>query len=288
MEISAEILNQFYQVGWEQRWISRLDRKFIPGEAGFKYRLFTTLKMLKFHRGEAFFILDLGCGVGIYDIQILKSFKKARSLAVDLSTEQIKAARMLVNKAGVQDRIDFEAADVASFSAQIKPNLILATEILEHLPDPAPVLENIKRTADENTQIIISVPCKLHETQNDWVYHRQITGDNWQNIQSEKTEELNNAEPQYSFYHKEYTPQEIQKVLTDRGFVINRINFCYYQYPEHLVSGRFKRKLVKLLNYLNRRIIFKPMDYFLGYILGENYFETIILDCALAKPRRDK
>jgi 2-polyprenyl-3-methyl-5-hydroxy-6-metoxy-1,4-benzoquinol methylase len=281
MDISPRTLHDFYRVGWERRWISRLDERLVPGDAGFKFRLFETIKLLGFSRDESFAVLDLGCGVGIYGIQILREFRNARIWGMDLSAEHIAAARELARKAGLSERANFWVADVTDFWVDIKPEVILATEILEHLPDPRPALENIKRLSTGKTRIIISVPNKLHETGNDWVFYRQLTGENFNNIQTDRLEELDGGKPRYTFYHKEYEPQEIQHLLTDSGFRINRIRFCFFQYPVDAKTGAVKKWFIQKLNYTNRRITCSFLDYWLRRLLGNKHCETIILDCTV-------
>jgi 2-polyprenyl-3-methyl-5-hydroxy-6-metoxy-1,4-benzoquinol methylase len=281
MNLSPETLNEFYRIGWEQRWLLRLNKRFVPQDAGFKLRLLNTIKLITFSPDKAFTVLDLGCGVGIYGLQILKKFNQARIIGIDLSAEHIYAARKLAQNMGVSRRASFIVADVSNFRIDIEPDIILATEIIEHLPDPGPALHNIRKIAAPETRIIFSVPNRLHETKNNWVFYRQMTGENFKNIQTEKIDELDAAKPRYTFYHKEYTAQEIKALMINHGFIIEGIIFCYFQYPKASGNSPAKDWFISKLNYVNSRMACSFVDHLTGAVIGSQYAETIILSCRI-------
>lgn len=78
-------------------------------------------------------ILDAGCGVG-GSARYLANKYKAEALGVNLSQVQVDRARSLTQKAGLEQRVQFQQRDLLSLSASDGPfDLIWSMENAEHI-----------------------------------------------------------------------------------------------------------------------------------------------------------
>jgi len=105
---------------------------------------------------KARFILDIGCGKGILG-EAIKKEKEAVVYGVDISLTAIKEARNRLDKAFC---VDIEK-DLKDWPPEIKTrkyDVIVISEVLEHLLYPEKLLENIKKMSHSRTEIIITVP----------------------------------------------------------------------------------------------------------------------------------
>jgi len=87
--------------------------------------------------------LDIGCGGGLLSEAMAK--QAARVTAIDLSTELIKIARLHALESKLQ--IDYRVQSLQRLAAE-QPgqfDVITCMELLEHVPDPAAIIENCKR-----------------------------------------------------------------------------------------------------------------------------------------------
>jgi len=93
-------------------------------------------------------VLDLGCGTGL----ILKSLKPRYGLGVDLSDEMIRIAG-----SGAGTGLNFLAADISTFRPSRNFDLIICSDVLEHLDDYKPLLRNLSGYSGR-PRIIITWP----------------------------------------------------------------------------------------------------------------------------------
>jgi ubiquinone/menaquinone biosynthesis C-methylase UbiE len=96
-------------------------------------------------------ILDVGCGEGFVTNSIKMSNKNARIEGIDIDQDKINYARKNFPK------IKFTLGSIYSIP---KPNssyeLVVATEVLEHLKDPVSAIDEMKRVSSK--YLLISVP----------------------------------------------------------------------------------------------------------------------------------
>ncbi|MGH7466954.1 MAG: class I SAM-dependent methyltransferase [Longimicrobiales bacterium] len=95
-------------------------------------------------------LLEVGCGGG----HVLQQFPQARRTGIDLSTNMLRRARLRLNGSahllrGSADRLPF--ADGAF-------QVVLCTEVLEHVPDPSAVLRELIRVAAPGGRVVVSIP----------------------------------------------------------------------------------------------------------------------------------
>lgn len=95
-------------------------------------------------------VLDIGCGYGLIS-SILKN-KGNFVIALDISRKMVLEAR---RRGLIAYQCDIENEDIP---IRYKFDVILMTEVLEHLLDPIPVLRRIKRNLKKEGLLYISTP----------------------------------------------------------------------------------------------------------------------------------
>jgi len=109
---------------------------------------------------ESLSFCDLGVGPGVIFSHILRNKKQWRGEALDISSSCVRYAEILLRKYAIPK----ERALIKQGDAQNLPfgedcfDLIIATEILEHLPNPAEVLKSLRPMIKKNGHLIASVP----------------------------------------------------------------------------------------------------------------------------------
>jgi SAM-dependent methyltransferase len=93
------------------------------------------------------YVLDIGCGPGVY----LENYS-GPSLGIDAHPSNVK----ICTKKGIK-AIE---ADANKFLQVNTFDTVLLSHILEHLDDPAKVIENAYRSTKYGGEIIVIVPCK--------------------------------------------------------------------------------------------------------------------------------
>lgn len=268
------MLERFYGVGWERRWLARLDGRGIPGEAGYKLRLRTTLALLRPPRG-AFRVLDLGCGVGIYAVQVALRFPRARVVGIDLSPAHVEAARRLADRMGVAQRAQFAVGDAMAPEVGEPVQIALAAEVIEHLPDPLPCLARLAGLVPSGGQVLVSVPQRLpEEPDGPWVFHRRPAGGNYDSVESADPAALGEGGEIYTYYHRHYRAPELDDLLRRAGLEIRRRRACFWQRPAPRRGG-----LARLLDYALQRSALRPLDRALLWWDGTARAQTLIRDC---------
>jgi 2-polyprenyl-3-methyl-5-hydroxy-6-metoxy-1,4-benzoquinol methylase len=104
-------------------------------------------------------VLEVGCGEGILSVMMAK--KGARVMATDISEKNIEVAKKLALKQEISNRIEFGIEDVENLSFENDSfDVVVADNILEHLPDIKKGFSEIKRVSRKN--IIIALPTCLN------------------------------------------------------------------------------------------------------------------------------
>jgi 2-polyprenyl-3-methyl-5-hydroxy-6-metoxy-1,4-benzoquinol methylase len=102
-------------------------------------------------------ILDIGCGTGQL-LKVLQSeFRNTLLTGLDVSTEGLKKAKKLVPSAKF-DNILLESGAPKINSIISKANVVIVSEVLEHLDNPEITLEWLKEFIDSESLVIITVP----------------------------------------------------------------------------------------------------------------------------------
>jgi 2-polyprenyl-3-methyl-5-hydroxy-6-metoxy-1,4-benzoquinol methylase len=97
-------------------------------------------------------VLDIGCGNGSFIREMIRR-KKIVGTGIDTNTEAIAFAKM-------QQLGEFAASEAGSWSRthENQYDIVTCFQVLEHISDPLPFLEDAIRCLRENGQLIIAVP----------------------------------------------------------------------------------------------------------------------------------
>ena len=96
-------------------------------------------------------ILDIGCGEGFITSEVAKNFPKTKITAIDPKEQYLNYAKKFNNLPNIR----YEKKDL-SYKFNRKFDLVIITEVLEHLPNPEESLKKTKRLSKKF--ILITVP----------------------------------------------------------------------------------------------------------------------------------
>jgi SAM-dependent methyltransferase len=100
-------------------------------------------------------VLDIGCGLGWSSVSIAEALPKVTILGVDLDDASIEAARPIAERAGVADRVRFEAKDAAELAGA---GFDLATmfEMLHDLARPVEALRVARNAVGGDGVVLVA------------------------------------------------------------------------------------------------------------------------------------
>lgn len=130
-------------------------------ESAEKYDYIVTyLKQLikKFNIENPYFI-DMGSGPGILDEKIAKAIPTAYVKGVDLSDDMIEVAQANIEKAGLQDRVEFQKADATKVHAVLdkKADIVVSRNMLHREVDTEQALRVLVEAAKDQGGITVVV-----------------------------------------------------------------------------------------------------------------------------------
>jgi len=104
-------------------------------------------------------VCDVGCGAGVLLGDVLHAAPHARGFGIDISPVMVSHARSVLQTWRLGDR-----ATVLSGDLRRLPfpdgffNFVVATEVLEHLPDPRPGIRELARVVAPDGTLVTSIP----------------------------------------------------------------------------------------------------------------------------------
>ncbi len=268
-----ELLEFYKQAETEIIRSEGLGEDLIPKDASFRARMRATRSLIKEKKNETL-ILDLGCGIGLYDFYLLREIPNASILGIDVSQKQIRVALELCKKADGKriafKEMDIEKIEEGDLGGFKNPDYIIATEILEHFVDPRPLLRKIKSFCASKTRVILSMPLKyFNEKGNVW-YIQHFGG------KSIDTQDLSLVEKEKKYYrvwHKEYTIPEILKLLDEEGFAVKKMKGSLFR--------PFKTKNKWVYSAMSKLTLSYGIDNFLNRATGNKFSRTVLMKCRL-------
>jgi ubiquinone/menaquinone biosynthesis C-methylase UbiE len=95
-------------------------------------------------------VLEVGCGAG----HVLERFGGTTRVGVDLSATMLGRTRRRLG--GAAELVQASADDLPFADGAF--DVVLCTEVLEHVPDPAAVIAELTRVAGPDGRVIVSIP----------------------------------------------------------------------------------------------------------------------------------
>lgn len=196
------------------------------------YRLKRLTQMLRIK--GSFKMLDIGCGGGILTESLRYYYPKVRIYGCDVSAKAINYAK----KTG-SGRVTYSVIERKKLP--YKDNFFdvaICLDVMEHIPDIAFFLKEVKRVVKNNGKFFLLVPCEGQPLTHTWFSQKLKFGERM-------------TFKRYGHIHPEFTHKYIQNLLKFNGFKIKKIN-----YSEHFIY-----QLVSLIVYFWPR---EMMDFLLG------------------------
>jgi SAM-dependent methyltransferase len=103
-------------------------------------------------------ILDAGSGFGQYTYRLAKLSGDYLVKAVDVKEEQIEDCNKFISKTRVAERVEFQVADLTTFSEENQFDLILSVDVMEHIEEDVPVFRNLCSSLVQGGMLLISTP----------------------------------------------------------------------------------------------------------------------------------
>lgn len=113
-------------------------------------------------------ILDIGCGDGVL-LYLVSQKAKAKLHGVDLDADSLKFAKNQVKakfKKSTAEKLPFKSNQF---------DLVIATEIIEHLKNPDKMLKEIQRVLKPKAKVIVTTPVKIFKTPEDPLHVKEFT-----------------------------------------------------------------------------------------------------------------
>jgi ubiquinone/menaquinone biosynthesis C-methylase UbiE len=119
-----------------------------------------TVEGMTFRRGV---VADIGCGSGAMLCEILRMRPGWTGLGVDISSASVKYSQKLAEYKGVEDRATFQTADITALPFRDRSvDLLIASEVIEHLPQPQLALAEIARVLVPGGFLALTIPIDSH------------------------------------------------------------------------------------------------------------------------------
>lgn len=149
-------------------------------------------------------LLDAGCGFGQYDRFILDQFKNVKVHSVDVKEDYLADNRHYFQNEIKKNRIRFYEADLLEFSSNIKFDLIICIDVLEHIEEDVKVMNNLQQCLKENGCFLMHSPSHYSEEDADeedsFVGEHARTGYSKEEIASKlKSAGFNSAKSHYTY-----------------------------------------------------------------------------------------
>jgi 2-polyprenyl-3-methyl-5-hydroxy-6-metoxy-1,4-benzoquinol methylase len=101
-------------------------------------------------------VADVGCGTGWSSIAIAKAYPKVQVDGFDLDEPSIASARENAAKAGIGDRLTFDARDAAAGGEAGTYSLVTAFETIHDMSDPVSVLRKMRALVAPGGAVLIA------------------------------------------------------------------------------------------------------------------------------------
>lgn len=239
-------LYKYYQLGVEMCWAEQLDSNGRPRLNVYNNRFLDAIGLIAEKKSAKFSFLDVGCGIGIYSLNILKKYGKSNACCFDLSKAQVAFAKKLFEKNGLKNRAKFFVKDAENFYFKNKFDYILCTEVLEHLIRPEKAIKNMVKCSKKGTIFIFSVPFSAKGTKEQWVY-KQFSEEKGR-LADVSESEVDKGREYFTFFHKSFSYADIAKLMKKNGLCIEKVNYSNAFFDNKYLDIFYNKLAVKKLD----------------------------------------
>jgi SAM-dependent methyltransferase len=103
-------------------------------------------------------LLDAGCGFGQYDRFILEQFQQVKVYSVDVKEDYLEDNRRYFKDEIASGRITFYEADLLNFTSEIKFDVIICIDVLEHIEEDKRVMKNLSASLKKDAYFLMHSP----------------------------------------------------------------------------------------------------------------------------------
>lgn len=122
-------------------------------------RLKFVAKVVESMATERAIVADLGCGAGVILCDVLLRRPMWKGHGLDISPAAVDYAERLAKHQGVAERADFCTGNISNLPyADDSLDVLIASEVIEHTPDPERVLREIARALRPGGHLILTMP----------------------------------------------------------------------------------------------------------------------------------
>lgn len=289
--VYGEKLFEYYRVGWELDWLNTLDGKGRPRGHEYLRRLDATLGLIAsvYKDNTRTTILDAGCGVCIYDVNILKNFPEAAIYAFDISEIQLPQGKKLADKFNVGNRLNLFVANVNEPPLDASFDIIICTEVLEHVLEPSQTLNALKKISKSNSHFILSTPQTYNGLRQSGFFYKQILP-NGKIIHTQDASMLVGNIPHYEYYHALYDVKKFKHMLQENGLDLVSMVGVDFFVPLTLIPANFSffhALIIRIKNGICRGINFisaflpSSIDMFLNRYFDNRYASILLALCTI-------
>ncbi len=241
-DVSKNKTNKTELVNWYdmQANFESVKKSYLSKEAGKKYfyqrRFKEVVSMLPKKNVDS--ILEIGCGVGYYASYLSRKSKNVSSL--DVSNEYIRRAKEYVLQTGNINNVNF--SNISDFNLRDNKNkyeVLLCTEVLEHLENPYKTLDSYLNCIKAGGSVILSFPSKYSVDELFMKMYGLFA---------------------FNEHISTIDPFVVDKIMEEKGFIrdrISHIGFGYFYFNKLLTIFPYMIKLFeKIENFIiGRKII---------------------------------
>jgi trans-aconitate methyltransferase len=103
------------------------------------------------------FLLDGGCGKGYLSFQIARRYPYSKVDGIDIDPQKIRSNTAIKNAYNLSN-LHYRVGSLLNLHSNKKYDLILLSDVLEHIPDDDQVLKSLRKSIADNGNLIIHVP----------------------------------------------------------------------------------------------------------------------------------
>jgi SAM-dependent methyltransferase len=114
-------------------------------------------RVLPATRGSYRKILDAGCGLGVFTMELAKQQPEAEVLGIDIDEAAVRRAALIAERAGISN-CRFLVGDVTDLGISSEFDLVLSVDNLEHVEDDVRAMRNLRAALKPGGTLVVHVP----------------------------------------------------------------------------------------------------------------------------------